>query len=217
MEETGIEKSETLLKRSTIAEIVQCDSDLLSSISPETDNDKEGEVGHDLESLRQFVFVENEIFEEKLNTEGFGSFKTFFSKTNAQQSSTKGLGISEVTAGLEAQIVVTTRDAQGEQCYEERECVTVEITNRQGHDCATKAQVRDNKDGTYKISYFAKETGTCQASVKVNGEHVRASPFEVHVKPRQFRTVLSFGREGSSDGMFCSPWGVAVNERNEIL
>ena len=216
VEETGIEKTETLLKRSTIAEIVQCDSDLLSSISPETDSDKEDQVNHDLESLRQFVFVENKTFEEKLNTEGFGSFKTFFSKSNAQQSSAKGLGISDVTVGLEAQIVVTTRNAQGEQCYENRDCVTVEITNRQGHDCATKEQVQDNKDGTYKISYFAKETGTCQASVKVNGEHVRGSPFEVQVKPRQFRPVLSFGVEGSSAGKFDLPRVVAVNTENKV-
>ena len=216
VEETGIEKTETLLKRSTIAEIVQYDSDLLSSIPPKTDSDKEDHVGHGLESLLQFVFVENKTLEDKVNTEGFGFFKTFFSKSNAQQSSAKGTGISEATVGLEAQIALTTRNAQGEQCYEERDCVTVEITNRQGHDCATKTQVQDNKDGTYKISYFAKETGTCQASVKVNGEHVRGSPFEAQVKRRQFRPVLSFGREGSSDGMFCSPWGVAVNKRNEI-
>ena len=216
VEEGGIEKTETLLKRSTVAEIVLCKSDLLSSISPETYDDKEDQVDHDLESLRQFVFVENTTFEEKLNTEGFGSFKTFFSKSNAQQSSAKGKGISEATVGLEAQIVVRTRNAQGEQCYEERDCVTVEITNRQGHDCATKAQVQDNKDGTYKISYFAKETGTCQASVKVNGEHVRGSPFGVQVKPRQFRPVLSFGQKGSSAGNLGEPMGVAVNERNEI-
>ena len=216
VEETGIKKTETLLKRSIIAEIVQCGSDLLSSMSPKTDSDKEDQVGHNLESLRQFVFLENKTLEEKLNTEGFGVFKTFISKTNAQQSSAKGKGISESTAGLEAQIVVTTRNAQGEQCYEHRDCVTVEITNRQGHDFVTKAQVQDNKDGTFKNIYFAKETGTCQASVKVNGEHVRGSPFEVQVKPRQFRPVLSFGQRGSSAEMFTEPWGVAVNEKNEI-
>ena len=92
----------------------------------------------------------------------------------------------------------------------------MEITNRQGHDCATQVQVQDNKDGTYKISYFATETGTCQASVKANGENVRRSPFEVQVKPRQFRPMLSFGQQGSSAGMFSRPWGVAVNEKNEI-
>ena len=216
VQEAGIENTETLLKRSTSAEIVQCDSVSLSSNLPETDSDKGDQVNNDLESFRQFVFVANDTFEWIVNTVGFGSFKTFFSKSNAQQSSAKGLGISEATVGLEADIVVTTRNTQGEQCFEERDCVTVEIRNRQGHDCATKAQVEDNKDGSYKISYFAKESGTCQASVKVNGEHVRGSPFDVQVKPRQFRPVLYFGQKGSSAGMFDCPWGIAVNEKDEI-
>ena len=72
-------------------------------------------------------------------------------------------------------------------------------------------QVHDNKDGTYKIKYSAKETGRCSASVKVNGEHIRGSPFEVQVKPRQFRPVLSFGEQ-----ILKKPWGVAVNEQDEI-
>ena len=210
LEEAGIEKNRTLLKRSTSAEIVQC------SISPETDSDKGDQVNHDLESFRQFVFVENNTLEEIVSNKGFGSFKTFFSKTSAQQSHAHGKGISEATVGREAQIVVTTKNAKGEQCYEEHNCVTVEIRNRQGHDRATKAQVQDNKYGTYKISYFAKETGPCQASVKVNGEHVRGSPFEVHVKPRQFRPLFALGPRGSSARMFNIPFGVAVNGRNEI-
>ena len=153
---------------------------------------------------------------QKATSEGIGLMRTLKRKTKADQSCPKGKGIREATVGLEAQIVVITRNALGEQCYEERDCVTVEIRNRQGHDCATEGQVQDNKDGTYKISYFAKETGTCQASVKVNGEHVRGSPFEVQVKPRQFIPVLSFGQEVSSVGMFNRPWGVAVNKRKEI-
>ena len=164
--------------------------------------------------LTTFVFDNNQQLFNYVNSEKIGCFKSYFkTNTSPQQSSADGKEIREATVALEAQIVVTTRNAQGEQCYEERDCVTVEITNRQGHDCATKAQVQDNKDGTYKISYFAKETGTCQASVKVNGEHVRGSPFEVEAKPRQFKPVLSFG---SADGMFNGPWGVAVNEKNEI-
>ena len=136
--------------------------------------------------------------------------------TEAQQSNAKGKGINEVIAGLEAQFVLATRNAEGEQCYEARDCVTVEIRNQQGQDCATKARVQDNKDGSYKISYFAKETGRCHLSVKVNEEHVHGSPFAVEVKPRQFKPVLSFGGEGSAAGMLNYPWGVAVNERDEI-
>ena len=122
-----------------------------------------------------------------------------------------------MTVGLEAQFVLTTRNAENEQCYEQCDVVTVEIRNDDGRECATEAQVQDNKDGSYNISYFAKEAGTCQTSVMVNGEHVSGSPFTVQVKPRQYKPVLSFGGEGLSAGMFDGPWGVAVNERNETV
>ena len=72
-----------------------------------------------------------------------------------QQSNAEGKGINEVIVGLEAQFVLTTRSAEGEQCYEARDFVTVEIRNQQGQDCATKARVQDNKDGSYKFSYFS--------------------------------------------------------------
>ena len=111
---------------------------------------------------------------------------------------------------------MTTRNAEGEQCYEARDCVTAKMRNRQGQDSATKARVQDNKDGSYKISYFAKETGSCHLSVKVNEEHIHGSPFATQVKRRQFTPVLSFGQRGSAAGMLCNPWGVAVNEHDEI-
>ena len=214
MHEIGIEKSEIILKRSTNVQIMQ-PNEFLDKIFQEA-GDQDDTDDRDSGGFTTFVFENKEHLFNHVNSEQIGCFKSFRTKTSPRQSSAEGTVIREVTVGLEAPIVVTTRNAQGEQCYEERDCVTVEIRNRQGHDCATKEKVQDNKDGIYKISYFAKETGTCQASVKVNGEHVRGSPFEVQVKPRQFRPVLSFGREGSSAGMFSKPWGVAVNEENEI-
>ena len=71
-------------------------------------------------------------------------------------------------------------------------------------------------DGSYKISYFAKETGTCQTSVKINGQHVRGSPFKTEFIPRLFKPVFSFGKQGSAPGMFSWPWGIAVNDKDEI-
>ena len=90
----------------------------------------------------------------KTVTEGISAFKTFINKTStsANQSSVRGNGTSEATVGLEAYFVLTTRNAEDEQCYDERDCVTVEIRNHQGQDCATKARVQDNKDGCYKIN-----------------------------------------------------------------
>ncbi|XP_078361779.1 E3 ubiquitin-protein ligase TRIM45-like [Oculina patagonica] len=213
--ETAVEKAETLLRRSTSAEIVNLVKSL-NTFFPEGVNNDEENVDCDLEGLRRFIFVRNETLMEKVVTEGIGSFKTFLSKTKAHKSSAEGKGIGEAIVGLEAQFNLTTRSAEGEQCYEELDSVTVEIRNQQGHDCATKAQVQDNRDGTYKFSYFAKKTGKCDASVKVNEEHVRGSPFTVHFKPRQYRPVLSLGQQGSAVGMLSKPFGVAINESNEL-
>ncbi|KAL9980323.1 hypothetical protein ACROYT_G008894 [Oculina patagonica] len=214
--ETEIAKTEAILKRGPSAEIVQLDKLAINTIFQEGVGDEGEQFECDLEGLRQFVFVQNETLMEEAITEGIGSFKTFLNKTEAQQSSAEGKGISEATVGLEAKLVLTTRNAEGEQCYDERDSVTVDIRNRQGHDCATKARVQDNRDGTYNISYFAKETGKCDVSVKINDEHIRDSPYNVQVKPRRYRPVLSFGKEGSSAGMLAFPWGLAVNELNEI-
>ncbi|KAL9951016.1 hypothetical protein ACROYT_G043604 [Oculina patagonica] len=215
MTETVIDQTESLVERSTSAEIVQLDRSL-NSIFPEGVSNEREQVQCDLEVFRRFIFKENETLMDKANIEGIGTFTTFLSKTSAHQSRAEGKGIREAVVGIESQVTLTTRNVEGEQHYQERDCVSMQISNRQGHDCATKARVQDNKDGTYKISYFAKETGKCHASVKVNDEHVYGSPFTVEVKPRQFRPVFSFGEEGSAAGMFYGPMGVAVNERDEI-
>ena len=47
-------------------------------------------------------------------------------------------------------------------------------------------------------------------------KHVRGSSFEGRTQTRRFRPVLSFGEYGESVGELNTPWGVAVNNRNEI-
>ena len=210
--EAEIEKGEQILKRRTSAEITKLDTTTIF----QGDGDDGSHVQCHLENPRHFVFIQNEMIMNKVNCGGIGSFRAFLSKTVAQQSSAAGKGIKEATVGLKAEIVVITRTADGVQCYEERDFVKVEIRNRHGNDCAMKVLVGDNKNGTYKISYFAKKTGTCEASVKVNGEHIQGSPFKVQIKARQYKPVLSFGQEGSSLGRFNRPWGVAINEHDEI-
>ena len=111
---------------------------------------------------------------------------------------------------------MTTRTADGRQCYNEWDEVTLEINNQQRQDCMSELEIEDREDGTYSISYFVSEAGKLDASVKVNGGHVRGSPFSVQVKDREYKPVLSFGQQGSSVGEFGAPLGVAVNNRDEI-
>ena len=213
--ETAVEKAETILKRCTNAEITQIDKSL-NTVLPEEVSDVGKQAASDLEGLRQFRFKENKTLLDSLNSDGIGSFQTYVTNTCADRSSAKGKGINEAIVGLESNFLLTTRNAEGEQCYNERASVTVEIKNQQGHDCATEVRLKDEKDGSYKVRYFLKDTGKCQVSVKINEEHIRGSPFPVKPKLRQFRHVLSFGQRGSSVGMQCCPYGVAVNERDEI-
>ena len=202
--ESEIEDTETLLKRSTSAQLMQ-PNELMDKILKEEKN-QENRSDRDDCPFQKFDFVENHKLFDLVSVEQIGSLKT-----KVQQSGADGKGIREAIVGLEAQLVVTTRNKKCQSSYDNNDCVTLEISNRQGDNCAAEVQVQDNKDGTYKIKYFAKETGTCSASVKVNGEHIRGSPFEVQVKPRQFRPVLSFGEQ-----ILKKPWGVAVNEQDEI-
>ena len=207
--ESEIERTETIIKRSTSAEIMQ-PNDVLNIILREENSKEETVTDRENERfLARLSFVKNQKLFDLACGEQIGSLKS--TQTRAQQSSADGKGINEAIVGLEAQLVVTTRNAEGQQCHDDYDSVSLEIRNRQGDNCAAEVQVQDNKDGTYKIKYFAKETGTCSASVKVNGEHIRGSPFEVQVKPRQFRPVLSFGEQ-----ILKHPWGVAVNEQDEI-
>ena len=46
--------------------------------------------------------------------------------------------------------------------------------------------------------------------------NVRDSPLEAQVQTKRYIPVLSFGREGKSVGMLKGPWGVAVNDHDEI-
>ena len=214
MSEATLDKAETLLERSASAEIMQPNKFPNKIFQEEVG--QEDSADRDEGSFLEFDFVKNQTLLENVNAEIIGSFKRFRTKTGPHLSTADGKGINEVFVGLEAEFVLTTRNAEGEQCYDERDCVTVEIRNHESHDCATKARVQDNKDGSYKVSYFLKETGQFELSVKVNEEFVRGNPFAVEVKPRQFMPVLSFGQQGRAAGMLCGPWGVAVNERNEI-
>ena len=204
--ESEIENTETLLKRSTSAQLMQ-PNELMDKLLKEENYQDDSDRDDDF--FQEFYFVENHKLFDLVSVEQIGSLKE--RQTRAQQSRADGKGISEAIVGLEAQLVVTTRNKKCQQCYDDNDCVALEISNGQGENCVAEVQVQDNKDGSYKIKYFAKETGTCSASVKVNGEHIRGSPFEVQVKPRQFRPVLSFGEQ-----ILKNPWGVAVNEQDEI-
>ena len=152
---------------------------------------------------------------EIVNAEGIGTLK-LLKQTEASLSVAEGKGLEEGTVGGEAQFVLTTKNAEGRQCYNKHDHVMVDISDEKGRECLTKVRINDNKDGSYKISYLPKDQGKYMVTVKVNGKHGCKSPFSLQVKLFQVRPVLSFEKKGRSSGMFNCPWGVAVNAWDEI-
>ena len=81
-------------------------------------------------------------------------------------------------------------------------------------------------EGIGKVEFVFSETKAQQSGAKGKesskviagnkGANVRDSPLETQVQTRRFRSVLSFGQKGESVGMLNVPYGVAVNDQDEI-
>ena len=212
MIESSLEKADKLLTRSTNAEVVQMKKSL-ATILERVEQAKH--VSRDPESSLALIFVENHKMLDAVNGEEIGSLEIFF-PTKASESIAEGKGLREGTVGREGQFNLTTKNANKRQCYDKRDNVMVEMIDEHGRECVTNAQIDDNKNGIYNISYSPRVQGRVKLSIKVNGEHVRDSPFTVLVKPFHVKPVLSFGKHGSDVGTFKYPVGVAVSNRDEI-
>ena len=211
--ESSLEEADNLLKRSTTAEVVQLKRSL-QTIFHRVDQTEP--IVYDPTSLQTFVFVENKKMLDIVNGEEIGVLEEAF-RTKASESLAEGEGLKEGTVARKAQFNLTTRNAERRQGYNERDRVTVEIKDDQEQECVTEVRVHDDKYGTYKVTYYPRFEGTFKLLVKVNGEHISCSPFTVIVKPFQVKPVLSFGKQGSGDGMFKYPYGVAVSDGDEIV
>ena len=210
--ESSLERADKLMIQSTNAEIIHSMKSLETIFQRDDQNQL---VELDLKKPPFSAFVENQKLLNTIEAEEIGSLRVVH-QTKSSQSVAEGMGLEEGFVNYIAHFSLITRDAERRQCYSKHDDVTVEITDEPGQECVTEVQIEDNKDGLYQISYSPRDVGRLKVTVKVNGEHVQNSPFAITVKPFQFKVLSSSGKEGSTVGMFRSPWGVAVNARDEI-
>ena len=211
--ESSLEEADKLFQRSTNAEVVQLKKTLQTIFEGV---DQTEVVAHDPGTVEALVFIKNNKLLEVVKGEDIGSLETLY-RTKASASIAEGDGIKEGIAARKAQFNLITRNAERKKGYDERDRVTVEFKDEQGQECVTEVKVEDMKDGTYNVSFYPRVQGTFKLYVKVNEEHIRGSPFTTSVKPFHVKPVLSFGEEGSGDGMFQHPLGVAVTDKDEIV
>ena len=81
-------------------------------------------------------------------------------------------------------------------------------------------------EGIGKVEFVFSETKAQQSGTKGKesskviagnkGANVRDSPLEAQVQTKRYRPVLAFAKSGESLGMLNWPWGVTVNDHDEI-
>ena len=209
--ESEVKQAENLLRRGASAEIVhsrkQIEVNLQQLVAEKP--------GIQVKGYKKVVFKENPLPNNNLTNDGIGRVGT--TDTDRVQSTAEGDGLAEATAGLEAQFVVTTKNSKGDVCYSPLDQIAVEITPQGRQEPAENFRIEDKKNGSYQVRYFVADPGERDVRVTVNGEDVREGPFPpIRVKPRELKTLISFGSKGTGPGQFNRPWGVAVNTHGEI-
>ena len=122
----------------------------------------------------------------------------------------KYLGVTVV--GEASRIVMRALNCLGEPCIEpilslETELVS-EITGTRA-----SCSVERRGQSKYVISYQPTIKGRHQLHVKVDDQHIRGSPFSITAAS----PVVELGTPLQTIGGVSKPWGVAVNQRGEVV
>ena len=151
----------------------------------------------------------NEEFVENLKRAVPG--RVAVSNTDPLQSVAEGKGLQEADIGTEAQFVITTKDSDGKQCYDDDDQIIVKVQTPSGEELDHK--IKHDKDGEYCVTYTPDCVGQHDVVIAVNGQPLTGSPWRVFVFPYLYKSVFSFGSYGKAQGQFNRPLDIAINDK----
>ncbi|XP_031687684.1 filamin-A isoform X11 [Oncorhynchus kisutch] len=112
------------------------------------------------------------------------------------RASGPGLNAQGVPASLPVEFTIDARDA-GEGL------LTVQILDPEGKP--KKANIRDNRDGTYTVSYVPDMAGRYTITIKYGGDEIPYSPYRIHALPigdaSKCLVTVSIGGHGLGSGL----------------
>ena len=120
-----------------------------------------------------------------------------------------GKGLEVATVGEQATAILHAIDTDGKECEQPLVNTSCELVSDAGGP-TVKAAVQKKEKNKYTISYQPTHRGRHQLHIKVEGMPIRGSPFAV-IAMKNLSTPI-----GTIGGLK-SPWGVAVNQRGEII
>ena len=120
-----------------------------------------------------------------------------------------GKGLEVATVGEQATAILYALDADGKECEQPLVNTSCELVSDAGGP-TVKAPIQKKEKNKYTISYQPTHRGRHQLHIQVEGVPIRGSPFGV-VAVKSLSTLIR------TIGGVNSPWGVAVNQRGEII
>ena len=131
-------------------------------------------------------------------------------QASPEKSYATGKGLKVVKFGERATAFVHIMDDTGKACPTPVEALTCELVSGEKIDCSVKETAAS---GQYEISYQGTSRGRHQLHIKVEGEHIKGSPFPVTVK----LPLDQLGTPIKTISGLKKPYGVAVNRIGNIL
>ena len=138
--------------------------------------------------------------------------EVYLQKVSPEKCYATGKGLEVAEPGERATAVLHAIDQKGRACTTLVETLTCKLVSEitgENTDCS----VKKTEACQYEISYQATSRGRHQLHIKVEGEHIKGSPFPVTVK----RPVQKLGTPIKTISGLKEPWGVAVNQRGEVI
>ena len=123
-----------------------------------------------------------------------------------------GKGLEVATVGEQASAMLYGIDADGKECEQPLVSTSCELVS-DASGPTVKAAVQKKEKNKYTISYQPTHRGRHQLHVKVEGVPIRGSPFAVIARLH----IQNLGTPIKTIGGLNRPWGVAVNQRGEII
>ncbi|XP_077997173.1 tripartite motif-containing protein 2-like [Glandiceps talaboti] len=117
----------------------------------------------------------------------------------------------QLLKGDSANLLITTRDSKGKQVVPSQE-VKAKVKKPSGS--WEDIKVTDNRDGTHRVTVLGQMDGKYQVTMTIGDQEIPGSPVIIPVIKGLVKTI---GSQGSGEGEYNSPWGVAINRDRDIV
>ena len=123
-----------------------------------------------------------------------------------------GKGLEVAAVGEQATATVYAVNAEGQECEDPLVDIDCEFVSCRDAT-SVKCSVKKREGNQYEVCYQPTGKGRHQLHIKVESQHIRGSPFAVLAK----LPIQKLGTPIRTIGGLNKPWGVAVDERGQII